>query len=470
MEVHWNKSGSDMLKIYNSLTQQKEDFTSIKPGKVNVYVCGPTVYDFAHIGNARTYAAFDVIVRYLRWRGNQVTYVRNITDIDDKIIKRANENKEDFKAVVNRFTKAIHDDFAALGLLSPDHEPTATEYIPQMIVMIEQLMMNGNAYLAQNGDVYFDVRSFEQYGNLSHRNIEQLESGARVEINDAKRDPLDFVLWKLAKPGEPSWDSPWGLGRPGWHIECSAMSTRILGETFDIHGGGKDLIFPHHENEIAQSECVTHKKFVNYWMHAGYLQIEKEKMSKSLGNFFTIRDLLKDHKPEVLRFFLTSVQYRSPLQYSEDAIKKSRSSLERFYIAMRGLPAADAIADSEFEKKFIHAMDDDFNTPVAFAVLFDLAHEVQRLREKDLNSAAQHSALLKKLGGVLGILQANPDEFLQAGNDDIDAAKIEALIAARNEARAQKNWAESDRIRAELASMSIVLEDGANGTTWKVSK
>lgn len=459
-----------MLQIYNSLTQKKETFTPLQEGKVKIYVCGPTVYDFAHIGNARTYAGFDVVIRYLRWRGYDVTYVRNITDIDDKIIKRANENNEDFSAVVNRFTQAIHEDFAALGLVSPDHEPTATEYIPQMIVMIEQLLTNGNAYVAENGDVYFNVRSFPQYGELAHRNIEQLESGARVEINDAKRDPLDFVLWKLAKPGEPYWESPWGVGRPGWHIECSAMSTRLLGETFDIHGGGKDLVFPHHENEIAQSQCVTHKKFVNLWMHAGYLQIEKEKMSKSLGNFFTIRDLLNEHDPEVLRYFLIAVQYRSPLQYSQDVIKQARNSLERFYTALRGLPKAEAVVDSEFEKKFIHAMNDDFNTPIAFSVLFELAHEVQRLREKDITAAAQHGALLKTLGAVLGILQSDPEKFLQSGKQDIDAAKIEALITARNTARAEKNWAESDRIRNELAAMSIVLEDGAQGTTWKVSK
>lgn len=459
-----------MLKIYNSLTQKKEEFKSLQPGKVKIYVCGPTVYDFAHIGNARTYAGFDVVIRYLRWRGYDVTYVRNITDIDDKIIKRANENNESFRAVVDRFTKAIHEDFAALGLLQPNHEPTATGYIPQMIAMIEQLLTKGHAYVAPNGDVYFDVRSFSEYGKLSHRDIEQLESGARVEINDAKRDPLDFVLWKLAKQGEPSWESPWGPGRPGWHIECSAMSADLLGDTFDIHGGGKDLIFPHHENEIAQSECATNHTFVNYWMHAGYLQIEKEKMSKSLGNFFTIRDLLNEHEPEVLRYFLIAVSYRSPLQYSEDSIKQARSALTRFYNTLRGLPKAEAIANSEYEKKFIQAMDDDFNTPIAFAVLFDLAHEVQRLRETDPQAAAQHGALLKQLGSVLGILQSDPEKFLQSSKEDIDVTKVEALINARNAARAQKNWAESDRIRAELAAMSIVLEDGANGTTWKAVK
>ncbi|MHB1946750.1 MAG: cysteine--tRNA ligase [Gammaproteobacteria bacterium] len=459
-----------MLKIYNSLTHEKEVFKPLQPGKVNIYVCGPTVYDFAHIGNARTYSAFDVVIRYLRWRNYDVNYVRNITDIDDKIIKRANDNKEDFTAVVNRYTQAIHEDFAALGLLEPNHEPTATGYIPQMIEMIQTLIKNSNAYVASNGDVYYDVRSFDHYGDLAHRNIEQLESGARVEINDAKRDPLDFVLWKLAKPGEPFWNSPWGAGRPGWHIECSAMSTNLLGETFDIHGGGKDLIFPHHENEIAQSEAATHKKFVNVWMHAGYLQIEKEKMSKSLGNFFTIRDLLKEHEPEVLRYFLISVHYRSPLQYSIDNIKQSRNSLERFYTALRNLPEATAVADSEFEKRFIEAMDDDFNAPIAFSVLFDLAHEINRLRDKDDQSAAAHGALLRKLGGVLGILQDSPEKFLQGTSDQVDVAKIEALIVARNEARAKKDWKEADRVRNELLSMSIHLEDGVSGTSWKIVK
>lgn len=302
-----------MISIYNNLTRQKEIFKPIQEGKAKIYVCGPTVYDYAHIGNARTYAAFDVVIRYLRWRGFDVTYVRNITDIDDKIIKRAQENKEDFTAVVERFTKAIHEDFSQLGLLAPNHEPTATGYIPHMIEMIKKLIAENHAYVASNGDVYYDVRKFKDYGCLSHRNIDQLESGARVEINDVKKDPLDFVLWKLAKPGEPYWESPWGVGRPGWHIECSAMSTHLLGNHFDIHGGGKDLIFPHHENEIAQTEAVTHEKFVNVWMHAGYLQMEKEKMSKSLGNFLTIRDLLKKHPPEVLRYFLITVHYRSPL-------------------------------------------------------------------------------------------------------------------------------------------------------------
>jgi len=457
-----------MLKIYNSLTQNKELFTPLQTGKINIYVCGPTVYDYCHMGNARSFAAFDVVVRYLRYRGYEVTYTRNITDIDDKIINRANENKEPFMAVVERFTQAMHEDLAQLKLLIPDHEPRATEFIAPIIAMIETLLKNGYAYVAQNGDVYYDVRKFKDYGLLAHRDIDKLESGARVDIVDVKHDPLDFVLWKLAKPGEPKWESPWGEGRPGWHIECSAMSTGLLGESFDIHGGGKDLIFPHHENEIAQSEAATGKKFVNVWMHAGYLQIEKEKMSKSLGNFFTVRDLLAKYSGEVLRYFLVVSHYRSSLHYSEDAIKQAENSLTRFYIALRSLPDAKPIKNSEFEAKFIEAMDDDFNSPIAVSVLFDLAHEIQRLRDKnDLATAAAHGALLKNLAGVLGLLQTDPEQFLQAGKDELDVSKIEALIVARNKARQEKNWAEADRIRQELVGMKVVLEDGAQGTTWK---
>lgn len=459
-----------MLAIYNTLTQQKEIFKPIQAGVVKIYVCGPTVYDYAHIGNARTYAAFDVIIRYLQWCGHDVLYVRNITDIDDKIIKRANENQENFQTVVSRFTQAIHDDFNALGLLSPHHEPRATEFIPNIIQLIKSLLETQAAYIASNGDVIYEVRRFSSYGALSHHDIDQLESGARIEINDVKRDPLDFVLWKLAKPNEPSWDSPWGAGRPGWHIECSAMSMALLGESFDIHGGGRDLIFPHHDNEIAQSESATNKKFVNYWMHSGYLQFEKEKMSKSLGNFFTIRELLQRHAAESLRYFLISSHYRSSLHYSENALSQAKHSLARLYNALRDLPEATAIRHTHFEKEFTDAMDDDFNTPIAFSVLFELAHEVQRLRAKDLQAASQHAALLKLLGGVLGILQENPMTFLQMGQEKLDRTKIESLIAARNEARRQKNWTEADRIRQVLLDMSVVLEDGANGTTWKFTE
>jgi cysteinyl-tRNA synthetase len=456
-----------MLMIYNSLTQQKETFKPITPGKVKMYVCGVTVYDYCHIGNARTYTAFDVIIRYLRWRGLEVTYIRNITDIDDKIIKRAQERNEDFQVVVEQFTQAMHEDLTAIGLERPTDEPRATVFIPQIIAMIETLIAKGYAYIASNGDVYYEVRKFNDYGCLAHRDIDKLESGARVEINDVKRDPLDFVLWKLAKPQEPKWASPWGEGRPGWHIECSAMAVNMLGANFDIHGGGKDLIFPHHENEVAQSQAATEQKFVNVWMHAGFLQFDKEKMSKSLGNFFTVRELLEVHAPEVLRYFLITSHYRSPLQYSESAILQARNALERFYTALKNLPAANAPANTEYEQQFIAAMDDDFNTPNALAVLFELSHEVQRLRDKDPAAAAAHASLLKTLGGVLGILQDDPVTFLQAGAK-VDTAKIDDLILARNKARAEKNWAEADRVRAELAALSVVLEDGPDGTTWKI--
>ncbi len=458
-----------MLKIYNSLTQQKEVFEPLEKGKVKLYVCGPTVYDFCHVGNARSFIAFDGVVRYLRFRGFDVIYVRNITDIDDKIIKRANESNEDFNAIVERFTQAFREDMQALNLLSPTHEPRATEFIPHIVALIEKLIANNHAYVAENGDVYYDVRRFKTYGCLSHRNIDELESGARVEISDIKRDPLDFVLWKIAKPNEPHWESPWGAGRPGWHIECSAMSTRMLGETFDMHGGGKDLIFPHHENEIAQSEGATGQKFVRYWLHAGYLQIDKEKMSKSLGNFFTIRDILKEYSPETLRYLLISGHYRSPLNFSKELLQQAHNALGRFYTAFRDLPETqDELLNSTYEKEFIEAMDDDFNTPIALSVLFELAHEIQRLREKDMTLAARHALLLKKLGSVLGILQDDPLHFFQGEKNNVDVAKIERLIAARNQARAEKNWAEADRIRKELSDMAIVLEDGAAGTSWKI--
>jgi cysteinyl-tRNA synthetase len=457
-----------MLKIYNSLTQQKEEFKPIQPGKINMYVCGMTVYDYCHLGHARMLSAFDVIVRYLKWRGYDVTYVRNITDIDDKIIKRANENNEDFRAVTARFIKAMNEDIGALNLLPPKFEPCATEHIPEMIALIEKLLAAGVAYVADNGDVYYEVRKFPPYGNLAHRDIEKLESGARVEVNDVKRDPLDFVLWKLAKPSEPFWESPWGQGRPGWHIECSAMSMHKLGEHFDIHGGGKDLIFPHHENEIAQSEAATKKKFANTWMHVGYLQTEKEKMSKSLGNFFTIRDLLPKHLPEVIRYFLIASHYRSPLQYTEDLLQQSHHSLIRFYTSLRNLPEAQIPKNTLFEQQIIEAMDDDFNVPIAFSVLFELSHEIQRLRETNILAAAEHGALLRYLGGIFGILQDDPETFLRAGKLDLDVNQIEKLIVLRNQARASKNWAEADRIRKELSAMSVVLEDGAEGTTWRV--
>lgn len=459
-----------MLQIYNSSTQKKEIFQPIEKGKIKLYVCGPTVYDFCHIGNARSFIAFDNIVRYLRFRQFDVVYVRNITDIDDKIIKRANENQEDFNSIVERFTEAFREDMQQLNLLQPTHEPRATEFIPHIISIIQQLIANQYAYVASNGDVYYDVRRFKQYGCLSHRNIDELESGARVELSDIKRDPLDFVLWKMAKPNEPHWESPWGVGRPGWHIECSAMSMHFLGETFDIHGGGKDLIFPHHENEIAQSEGSSGRTFVRYWMHAGYLQINKEKMSKSLGNFFTIRDILKEYSPETLRYLLASGHYRSPLHFSKELLQQANNALERFYTALRDLPAiAEELMDSEYEKQFVEAMDDDFNTPIALSILFDLTHEIQRLRENEIMLAAKHASLLKKLGGVLGLLQNDPIIFFQGKKDQGEVDEIEELIRARNQARAEKNWTEADRIRKELSDRSIILEDGASGTSWKVS-
>lgn len=464
----YSKYEDKMLKIYNSLTQQKEIFTPLQTGQVKMYVCGPTVYDYCHIGNARSFTAFDMIVRYLQYRNYTVTYVRNITDIDDKIIKRAIENQTEFMTVVTRFTTAFREDMAQLNLLTPTHEPRATEFVPAIIELIQTLLAKKYAYVSSNGDVYYDVRRFAQYGCLSHRNIDELESGARVEISNVKQDPLDFVLWKMAKPDEPAWESPWGKGRPGWHIECSAMSSKLLGMTFDLHGGGKDLIFPHHENEIAQSEAASQQKFVNYWLHAGYLQIDKEKMSKSLGNFFTVRDLLKKYSPEVLRYFLLSGHYRSPLNFTEDLLLQAHHSLTRLYTALRDLPTATPPTENQYTQQFIAAMDDDFNTPTAFSILFELAHVIQRLRANDLAAAAQHAAVLKHLGGVLGLLQTPPLEFLQGKIENVDVEKIEALIAARNHARATKNWPEADRIRQELAQLSIILEDGAEGTTWKM--
>jgi len=369
--------------------------------------------------------------------------------------------------IVDRYTQAMIEDFEKLNLLPATHEPRATLFIPKIISFIEKLIQKKAAYVASNGDVYYNVRQFQDYGKLSHRNIDQLESGARVEVSNVKNDPLDFVLWKLAKPNEPFWESPWGAGRPGWHIECSAMATDLLGEHFDIHGGGKDLIFPHHENEMAQSEAISNCSFVNIWMHAGFLQINQEKMSKSLGNFFTIRDVLKTHQAEVMRYFYITSHYRSPLAYSEDALHQARNALERLYGALRDLPLAEEIKNTEQENKFIAAMDDDFNTPIALSQLFEIAHEVQRLREKDLSLASQYGALLKKLGNIFGLLQEDPIAFLQAKNENVDVEKIESLIQARLKARAEKNWAEADRIRDELTAMEIVLEDTAQGTQWR---
>jgi cysteinyl-tRNA synthetase len=458
-----------MLHVYNSLTQQKELFKPINAPKVGVYVCGMTVYDFCHIGHARMLVAFDMITRYLRASGYVVEYVRNITDVDDKIIKRAQENGEAFDALVDRMVAAMHEDLQTLGVLPPDHEPRATQHIPLMITLIQTLIDKGFAYVANNGDVCYHIKQFKTYGELAHQDLEDMRAGARVEVDNTKRDPLDFVLWKLAKPGEPHWDSPWGQGRPGWHIECSAMSIDCLGEHFDIHGGGLDLAFPHHQNELAQSEAATGKKFVNYWLHNGFVQVNKEKMSKSLGNFFTIRDVLKKYSGETIRYFLLASHYSSPLNYSEENLQGAHAALERFYIALRGLDVSNIKLENnnEFEGRFREAMDDDFNTPIAMAVLFDLAREINRLKETDMQQAAQLGALLKQLGGVLGILQQNPEQFLQGKNSDDETQVIEKLIAARKQARQDKNWAESDRIRDELTRMGISLEDTAQGTTWR---
>jgi len=459
------------LSIYNTLTKAKEPLKPLIDNQVRMYVCGMTVYDFCHIGHARVMVAFDVVSRWLRQRGYELTYVRNITDIDDKIIRRAQENGESFEALTGRMIAAMHEDEARLNVLRPDLEPRATDHIAGMHSMIQTLIDKGFAYAPGNGDVYYRVGKFVGYGKLSRRKIEDLKIGARIEVDEAKEDPLDFVLWKAAKPGEPSWESPWGAGRPGWHIECSVMSTCCLGETFDIHGGGPDLVFPHHENEIAQSEAATGKQYANAWMHAGAVRVDGEKMSKSLGNFFTIREVLEKYQPEVVRYLLVSSHYRSPINYSEDSLKEAKGALERFYTALRGLPEAEATDGEAFVTRFGEAMDDDFNTPEACAVLFEMAREVNRLRETDLPAAAALAARLKVLAGVLGVLQMEPDAFLQAGAaSKVDAAEVDALIAARLQARAEKNWAESDRIRDQLAAIGVVLEDGKGGTTWRLGE
>ncbi|MCY1410884.1 Cysteine--tRNA ligase [compost metagenome] len=458
------------LSIYNTLSKTKEPLRPLVGNQVRMYVCGMTVYDFCHIGHARVMVAFDVVARWLRHRGYDLTYVRNITDIDDKIIRRANENGEPFEALVERMIAAMHEDEARLCVLRPDIEPRATGHIAGMHEMIQTLIDKGFAYAPGNGDVYYRVGKFEGYGKLSRRKIDELKIGARIEVDEIKEDPLDFVLWKGAKPGEPSWDSPWGPGRPGWHIECSVMSTCCLGETFDIHGGGPDLVFPHHENEIAQSEAATGKLYAKSWMHAGAVRVDGEKMSKSLGNFFTIREVLEKYHPEVVRYLLVSSHYRSPINYSEESLREAKGALERFYHALRGLPDAAPAGGEAFVERFAAAMDDDFNSPEACAVLFEMVREVNRLRDSDLSAAAALAAQLKALAGLLGVLQLEPDAFLRAGAEGrVDAAEVEALIQARLQARAEKNWGESDRIRDQLAAMGVVLEDGKGGTTWRLA-
>lgn len=459
------------LSIYNTLSKTKEIFKPLKDKQVRIYVCGMTVYDYCHIGHARVMVAFDVVTRWFRHLGYDVTYVRNITDIDDKIINRANQNSEPFTALTARMIEAMHEDEAKLSVLPPDQEPRATDYIQGMQQMINTLVTKDYAYAPGNGDVYYRVGKFKDYGKLSRKKVEDLRSGARVEVDEAKQDPVDFVLWKGAKEGEPSWLSPWGKGRPGWHIECSVMSTCCLGETFDIHGGGPDLIFPHHENEIAQSEATTGKTYAKTWMHAGAVRVDGEKMSKSLGNFFTIRDVLAKYPAEVVRYLLVASHYRSPINYSEDNLKEAYAALERFYIALKDLPVAKVVDDkNNYIARFTLAMNDDFNTPEACSILFDMAREINRLKPSDLTAAASLGAQLKQLGGLLGVLQLNPEDFLQANthNTEVDTAKVESLIQARLQARNDKNWAESDRIRDQLKEMGVIIEDSKNGTTWRM--
>lgn len=457
-----------MLKIYNSITRQKQEFKPITPGKVGMYVCGVTVYDLCHIGHGRTFVSFDMIVRYLRYAGYEVNFQRNITDIDDKIIKRANENQEDCNTLTDRLIGEMHKDFDALNMIRPDFEPRATLHITEIIDMVERLLARGHAYVAADGDVLFSVASFPEYGRLSGQNLEQLQAGARVEVDDNKQNPMDFVLWKMSKPGEPTWESPWGPGRPGWHIECSAMNSKHLGLHFDIHGGGSDLQFPHHENEIAQSCCAHDTPYVNYWMHTGMVMVDREKMSKSLGNFFTIRDVLGHYDPETVRYFLLSGHYRSQINYSEENLKQARAALERLYTAIKDVDLTVAPAPAEeFVAKFKAAMDDDFNTPEAYSVLFDMVREINRLKTTDMAQASAMAVAMKQLADVLGLLHQAPDAFFKGEGSDDEVAEIEALIVERNRARAEKDWPAADVARNRLNELGVVLEDGPSGTTWR---
>lgn len=461
-----------MLQVYNTLTKRKEEFQPIEPGKIRMYVCGITVYDYCHIGHARVMVSFDVITRYLRFRGYDVTYVRNITDVDDKIIRRAAENGESVDSLTERFIHAMHEDEDALWVLRPDQEPRATGHIHDIVDMVQTLIDKGFAYQGSSGDVYYRVDRFADYGKLTNRNLDDMRAGARVEVAEDKESPLDFVLWKMAKDGEVSWSSPWGQGRPGWHIECSAMSTCCLGNTFDIHGGGPDLPFPHHENEIAQSEAATGQKYVNYWLHAGAVRVDNEKMSKSLGNFFTIRDVLERYNPEIIRYLLTSTHYRSQIDYSEASLQEARQGLERFYNALRGLDYASSGVEVEaaYLQRFNESMDDDFNTREALSVMFDIVREINRARkEEDIDRAQQLAGQLVALGSVLGLLQQSAEAFLQSGMEEagISAEQIEDLIVQRAEAKKARNFAESDRIRDYLKDQGIILNDSREGTTWQ---
>lgn len=468
-----------MLSLYNTLTHKKQLFTPINPEKVGLYVCGMTVYDYCHLGHARVMVVFDMVSRWLRELGYNLDYVRNITDIDDKIIARANEKNISIQELTQYFIQAMHDDAAALGVLPPNHEPRATDYIQEMITMIKDIIAQGKGYAAANGDVYYAVREFPAYGQLSGKSLDDLRAGERVDVDAYKRDPLDFVLWKAAKPHEPSWDSPWGKGRPGWHIECSAMSRALLGPTFDIHGGGADLQFPHHENEIAQScgaeghglSCDQAEELleshVKYWMHNGFIRVDNEKMSKSLGNFFTIREVLERYDAEVVRFFILRAHYRSPLNYSDVHLTDAKNALSRLYTALRDTPAAEVEITAElndYSRRFYQAMNDDFGTVEAMAVLFELANEINKTHDSVL------AGCLKGLAGLLGLLQREPETFLKgtaADTDGLDTDAIEALIQQRQLARQAKNWSESDRIRDELQAAGVVLEDSAAGTKWR---
>jgi cysteinyl-tRNA synthetase len=479
-----------MLKIYNTLTRKKEIFEPRQAGKVGMYVCGMTVYDFCHIGHARVMVVFDTVARYFRHLGFALTYVRNITDIDDKIIQRARQNGETIDQLTERFIVAMHEDERALAVLPPDREPRATQSIAEIVAMIQALIAKELAYIGSNGDVFYSVGKFNNYGQLSGKNLDDLQAGERVDVDEAKHNPLDFVLWKMAKTGEPAWDSPWGLGRPGWHIECSVMSTCCLGNHFDIHGGGMDLQFPHHENEIAQSEGATGEKFVNLWMHNGFVRVNEEKMSKSLGNFFTVREVLKLYRPEIVRFFILSSHYRSPLNYSDEQLNEAKAALDRLYIALRGVATTyDMTVENVYQNRFEQAMDDDFNTPVAISILFDLTRELNKVKENDQDKAEVLASALKFLGGLLGILQDDPDQWLKGNtsfveeavlqaagtstatfvsNLYIDTAGIEQQIQTRLDAKKAKNWALADQIRNELKEQGVILEDAPNGTTsWR---
>lgn len=462
-----------MLRIFNSLIGEKQIFKPIRPDQVSMYVCGITAYDFCHMGHARVMIVFDMVARYLNSLGLNVKYVRNITDIDDKIIQRARDNSEDVSALTARFISAMHKDISLLGVRPPSIEPRATEHISQILDMIQILLDKKYAYIAENNDVFYDVSAFDGYGQLSGKRADQLRAGERVQINQAKDDPLDFVLWKSSKLGEPSWDSPWGPGRPGWHIECSAMSTHCLGGHFDIHGGGQDLQFPHHENEIAQSQAATGEDFANVWMHNGFVNIDGEKMSKSEDNFFTVREVLKAYHPQVVRFFILSSHYRSPLNYSLNNLDQAKAALKSLYIALRGIRIDNVDVNADYAAEFNRKMDDDFNTPEAIALLHELAHGINRSRDKQPQQARILAATLKRLADTLGLLPDPPEYFLQRSYDSEDSQltdkEIIRLVSQREQARKNKDFSESDRIRDLLAFRGVILEDTHSGTTWQRS-